>query len=146
MFDALDKAINKDWLLLLARSLIMVLFVLFGWEKLIAFDATESSFASLAVPLPKLATCIAIGVELGFGTAIVVGFLTRPLALLLAAYTFVISFIGHPYWTLCGADYTDTEINFYKNICIVGGFLLLYLTGGGKYAVDELCRRNRKAD
>jgi putative oxidoreductase len=28
------------------------------------------------------------------------------------------------------------EINFYKNISIAGGFLLLFVTGAGKYSVD----------
>ena len=28
--------------------------------------------------------------------------------------------------------------NFYKNLSIMGGFLLLYVTGGGKYAIDAL--------
>jgi len=27
-------------------------------------------------------------------------------------------------------------INFYKNISIIGGFLLLYVTGAGKYSID----------
>jgi putative oxidoreductase len=26
----------------------------------------------------------------------------------------------------------------YKNLSIIGGFLLLYLTGAGKYAIDAL--------
>jgi putative oxidoreductase len=28
---------------------------------------------------------------------------------------------------------------FYKNLSIMGGFLLLYLTGAGKYSIDALC-------
>ena len=90
MLDAPDKAMGHAWLLLIARILMMLLFVLFGWEKLMNFGATANSFAGLGLPLPKLATCVSIVVELGFGLAIVVGFLTRPLALLLAVYTIII--------------------------------------------------------
>jgi len=34
------------------------------------------------------------------------------------------------------ARYADA-INFYKNISIIGGFLLLYVTGAGRYSVDR---------
>ena len=29
--------------------------------------------------------------------------------------------------------------SFYKNLSIMGGFLLLYITGAGKYSIDVLC-------
>ena len=145
MLEALHKPMAKDGLLLVARLLMMVLFVLFGRQKLIGFDATTNSFAGLGLPLPAIAACIAIVVELGFGLAIVFGFLTRPLALLLAAYTIVVGFIGHPYWNMSGAGALDAEINFYKNVSIAGGFLLLYLTGAGRYSLDELAIRERRS-
>jgi putative oxidoreductase len=145
MLDAPDKAMGQAWLLLIARILMMVLFVLFGWEKLMNFAATANSFASLGLPFPRLATCVSIVVELGFGMAIVVGFLTRPLALLLAVYTIITGFIGHQYWTLSGTAQVDAEINFYKNVAIAGGFLLLYLTGPGQYSVDGIHHQDRKA-
>jgi putative oxidoreductase len=28
---------------------------------------------------------------------------------------------------------------FYKNLSIIGGLLLLYVTGAGKYSIDVLC-------
>ena len=28
--------------------------------------------------------------------------------------------------------------SFYKNLSIMGGFLLLYITGAGKYSIDAL--------
>ena len=143
MLDALDKTINKDAVLLLARVLMMVLFVLFGAQKLMEFGATESYFASLGLPLPKLATCLSIFVELGLGIAVLLGFLTRPLALLFAVYTVATGLIGHTYWDLSGAAQVAAEINFYKNVSIAGGFLLLYLTGAGKYSLDALAHRER---
>ena len=35
-----------------------------------------------------------------------------------------------------GAERHANSINFYKNLSIAGGFLLLYVTGAGKYSVD----------
>ena len=133
-----DKAMAKDEILLIARVLMMVLFVLFGWQRLSRFDATVISFADLGLPPPMLTTCCAVGAELGFGVAIAVGFLTRPIAVLLALYTVVIGIIGHPYWSMSGAAEADAKISFFKNVAIAGGLLLLYLTGGGKYSLDEM--------
>jgi hypothetical protein len=39
-------------------------------------------------------------------------------------------------WTMDGDVRYENAINFYKNISIIGGFLLLYVTGGGRYSVD----------
>jgi putative oxidoreductase len=35
-----------------------------------------------------------------------------------------------------GADRSANMINFYKNVSIIGGFFLLYITGAGRYSVD----------
>ena len=62
--------------------------------------------------------------------------LTRPLALLLMLYTLATAIIGHHYWTMTGMNQFEAMINFYKNVSIMGGLLLLYVTGPGKYSID----------
>ena len=66
--------------------------------------------------------------------AVGLGAWTRPLAL----YTLGTALVGHPFWALEGADRDASAINFYKNISIIGGFLLLYVTGPGKYSLDAM--------
>ena len=140
----LDKVIPKDLVLLIARVLLVALFVLFGWQKITAFGSTTNYFASLGVPLPSLAASAAIVIELGVGPAIALGVRTRPLALLFAFYTVACATMGHRFWSLSGAEQLDAEIHFYKNVAIAGGFLLLYLTGAGRFSLDELAHRKRK--
>jgi putative oxidoreductase len=126
----------RDGALLLARVLLSALFLIFGWAKLTDFGATVGDFTRAGVPHPDLATIVAIVMELLVGILIVLGVLTRPLAVLLALYTLGTALIGHPYWTMTGAEQLDAEISFYKNISIIGGLILLYVTGAGRYAVD----------
>jgi putative oxidoreductase len=133
MFGA-DKV--RDPALLVGRILLVVLFLIFGWGKLTNFSGTMSYFEHDGLPLPALATLIAIVMEFLVGVLIVLGVLTRPLALLLALYTLATALIGHPYWTITGAAQLGAEINFYKNISIIGGLVLLYVTGAGRYALD----------
>jgi len=127
---------QKDPVLLIARVLLMVLFILFGWQKLTGFAGAVAYMASVHAPAPTFSAIIAIFIELVLGLCVVVGFYTRPLALLLAVYTFVTALIGHQYWTMEGMAQYDNMIHFYKNISIVGGLLLLNITGPGKFSID----------
>ena len=92
----------------------------------------------LGVPAPALAAAIATFMELPVAFAVAVGAFARPSALLLALYTLGTALIGHRYWTLTGAEQVDSMDGFYKNLGIMGGFLLLYITGAGKYSIDAL--------
>ena len=128
---------KKDELLLAARVLLMILFVLFGWQKLAGFSGTVAYMASTGSPSPELSAVIAVAVALVGGALIAIGFYTRPLALLFAAYTLATALIGHRYWQLQGMDQYVAMINFYKNISIIGGLLLLAVTGPGRYSFDR---------
>jgi putative oxidoreductase len=131
----LDKVSNE--VILLARILLVVLFVLFGWSKLTDFPGTVGYMASTGLPFPELAAIVVVLMEFFVGLAIVLGFCTRPLALLLALYTLGTALIGHHYWTMDGAERMANMINFYKNISIIGGLLLLCVTGPGRYSIDR---------
>lgn len=131
----LDKYRNA--LLLLARVLISVLFVIYGWNKLMGFQGTVGYMTSLGTPLPTLAAAIAVIAELIFGIAIVLGFYTRPLALILAVYTVGTAVIGHAFWGMEGAAAAAATIGFYKNISIAGGFLFLAVAGPGAFSIDR---------
>ncbi len=127
----------RDIVLLIARILLVLLFLIFGWGKLTNYGGTVAYFTQGNVPLPALAGVIAIIAELGAGIAIALGIVTRPVAVLLALYTFATALLGHHYWTMSGPAQAGAEINFFKNISIIGGLLLLYLTGAGRYSVDN---------
>jgi len=126
----------KGGLILIARILLMVLFLIFGWEKLVGFSGTVGYFTQTHVPMPEISAVIAVVMEFFVGIALVLGIFTRPLAILLALYTLGTALIGHPYWTLTGMAQLEAEINFFKNISIIGGLILLYVTGAGSISID----------
>jgi putative oxidoreductase len=129
----------NDELILTARLLLATLFLIFGWRKLRDFSGTISQMVQLGVPTPVAAASVATFMELPVAFAVAVGAFTRPSALLLFLYTLGTALIGHRYWTITGPDYVDSMDSFYKNLSIMGGFLLLYVTGAGKYSIDVLC-------
>jgi len=128
----------NDELILAARLLLATLFLIFGWRKLRDFSGTVSQMVQLGLPTPVLAAGVATFMELPVAFAVAVGAFTRPSALLLFLYTLGTALIGHRYWTMTGADRVEGLDSFYKNLSIMGGFLLLYITGAGKYSIDVL--------
>jgi putative oxidoreductase len=129
----------NDEVVLAARLFLATLFLIFGWRKLRDYSGTVSQMVRDRVPMPVLATGVAIFMELPVAFAVAVGAFTRPSAVLLVLYTLGTSLIEHRYWTITGADQLASMEGFYKNLSIMGGFLLLYVTGAGRYSIDVLC-------
>jgi putative oxidoreductase len=134
---------RSDIVLLLSRVLLVLLYLIFGLQKLVGFAGTVTYMASTGLPAPEIAAVASILIELGFGIAIALGWRTRPLALWMALYALATAFIGHRYWMLRGPEHFENMINFYKNMSIVGGSLLLALTGPGKYSLDNRMKERK---
>ncbi|OHV89492.1 DoxX family protein [Mesorhizobium sp. ORS 3428] len=127
----------RNALLLISRLLLAALFVPSGFQALANIAGTTSYFAGLGLPLP---TIVAWGTglfELIAGLLILVGFLTRIAALLLAAFSIAAAFIGH-----YGQGADDATLAFMhqqmlmKDIAIAGGFLALAMAGAGAWSAD----------
>jgi len=130
---------TDDVVILAARIFLAALFLIFGWRKVRDWPGTLSQMVDDGVPTPVLASAMAIFMELAVAFAVAVGAFTRLSAVLMVFYTLGTSLIEHRYWTGTGPDRVDRMEGFYKNLGIMGGFLLLFVTGAGKYSVDALC-------
>ena len=124
-----DFGQSRHLLLLIARIALVVLFIIFGYPKLTGFNGTVQYMTSLGAPMPMLAAIIAI--------LIVLGFFTRPLAVLFVFYTLGTAVIGHHYWDMTGDAVVPNMINFYKNVSIAGAFILLAIVGPGAISLDR---------
>ena len=133
----------NDAVILAARLFLATLFLIFGWRKLRDYSGTVSQMVQDGAPMPALAAAVAIFMELPVAFAVAVGAFTRPSAVLLAFYTLGTSLIEHHYWTMTGADRIASMEAFYKNLSIIGGFLLLTLLG--RKIFDKFLVRRRRA-
>lgn len=114
----------------------MLLFISSGWDKLMDYSGTSGYMTAVGAPLPQLAAIVAIVMELGVGVALVLGVFTRPLALLMALFILGTAILGHPFWNMEGAERLMNLTQFQKNLSIVGGLLLLAVTGPGRFALQ----------
>jgi putative oxidoreductase len=126
----------QNALALIGRVLIALLFLPSGWSKLTGFAGTVKYIAAKNVPLPEVCAAIAVAVELGLAIALLVGFRTRWVALLMAIFVLVITPIFHNYWGVDAAQVMMQKLNFWKNIAIAGGLLGFAAFGGGTFSID----------
>jgi putative oxidoreductase len=126
----------NDEVILVARLFLAALFLIFGWRKIRDYSGTVSQMAQDRLPLPRLAAAIAIVMERPVSFAIAVGAFTRPLAILMFFYTLGTSLAEHRFWVASGPNRLERMEAFFKNLSIMGGFLLLFVTGAGKYSID----------
>lgn len=133
----LDFGQARHLLLLIGRIALVVLFIIFGYPKLTGFSGTVQYMTSLGTPMPMLTAIIAVVMEVPAAILIVLGFFTRPVAVLFVFYTLGTAIIGHHYWDMTGDAVMPNMINFYKNISIAGAFILLAIVGPGALSLDR---------
>jgi putative oxidoreductase len=122
----------QRYLPVLGRVLLAVLFVMSGISKLTDPAGTIGYIQSAGLPLPNIAYGIALTVELLGGILLIVGYRTRLVALILAAFTVAAAIGFHAHF----AD-QNQMIHFMKNIAITGGLLQIVAFGAGAFSLDS---------
>ena len=122
---------------LVGRVLLALIFITSGWSKLTGFEGTVGYIASKHLPLPQVAAAIAVACELGAGLLLAIGFKARWAGLVLAVFTLAAGFLFHDFWNADAAAKMGQSINFWKNVSIAGGMLMVFAFGPGAYSVDK---------
>ena len=128
--------------LLAARVLLAAMFLVSGHAAFADPAGTAAYFEGLGLPAPQLAARAVMVVELGGGLLLVAGLATRPVALLLAAFSIAASMIGH-----YGQGGGDAALAFLhtqallKDIAVACGQVALAVAGAGPLSLDRLLRR-----
>jgi putative oxidoreductase len=115
-----------------ARLFASAIFIGAGISKLGGYAGTQGYMASMGVPSGLLPLVIAL--ELGGGLALLFGFQTRLVALLLAGFSIIAGLIFHT-----GADQVQ-QIMLMKNFAMAGGLLAFTLFGAGRLSLDGEAR------
>ena len=114
---------------LLGRILLSSLFLASGLGKIAGYAGTAAYMASQGVPGALLP--LVILTEVGGAIAIIAGWQTRIVAVLLAGFTLLAGIIFH-------SNFADQiqMIMFLKNVSITGAMLMLAANGAGRYSLD----------
>jgi putative oxidoreductase len=126
-----------DWAALVGRILLAAIFVMSGVSKIGGFEGTVGEIASKGLPMPQMVAALTILIELGGGILLVLGWKARWAALAIAVFTVLAAFLYHNYWAMTGDEVMPNQINFWKNLSIAGGMLMVLAFGPGRYSVDK---------
>jgi putative oxidoreductase len=126
------KSGSLDWVALLGRILMSVIFIVGGYTKATAPAATMAMMRHHGLPLPGAAYAVALIVEIGVGSLFLVGYRARITALVLAAWCIATALVAHYH-----PGDTGQMIHFMKNVCMAGGLLHVVAFGAGRLSVDR---------
>ena len=116
-------------LALAARFLASAIFISAGFSKLDAgYAGAQAYMASVGRPGELLP--LVIGLEIGGGLVLLLGFQTRLAAFALPAFCIISALLFHS-----GADPMQ-RIMFMKNLAMAGGLLAFTLFGAGRLSLD----------
>lgn len=132
-----DHSLWHNFLILAGRVLIGWLYVESGFRKLLAMDPFIASLTRRNVPWATVWGWIGTLIEFCGGLALLLGAFTRCAALAILVFTIVATLIGHRYWEIAEpAARRMQHSHFLKNLAIMGGILLLFVTRAGRFSVD----------
>ena len=131
----------QDFLLLVGRVMIGWIFIQSGWRKLMDVPAFVKTMPRR--DLTEFLGYVAPPVEFFGGILIVLGCATRYAALLILLFTIIATFSSHRWWNYPEAQQANQHTNFWKNVTMMGGLVLLFVTAGGRFSVDGLLRRRQ---
>lgn len=123
---------------LLGRIGLSLIFIISGWGKLVGYAGTQQYMEAVGIPGALLPLVIAL--ELGGGLAILTGAFTRWIALAFVVFSLASAALFH-------ADLGDAAqaTNFWKNVAMAGGFLMLAAHGAGTLSLDHVWSKRRNA-
>jgi len=140
----LDKFATKsaNVLILIGRILLAWVFVGSAYGAITNFSGSVGYFRSLNVPAPELFTTTAVALEVLMSAGLILGIATRYCAILVFLFVLIATAIAHRYWEYpAGPQQIGQYNNFLKNFSIMGGALLIFVTGGGWFSVDRRLTR-----
>ena len=122
---------------LTGRILLALIFIVSGWGKITGFAGTAGYIASKGMPLPEVMAAGAIAVEFLGGLALLAGFKARWAALAIFLFIIPTTLIFHNPSGLTGQEAQAQMINLMKNLAIMGGMLMVFAFGPGRYSIDK---------
>ena len=135
-------ASTSDLVLLIGRILLGWIFMRSGYGKIFDIPAYAATFPARG--MPAFLAYISVPAEFFGGIALILGFATRYVVLVMVIFMLVATFSSHRYWNFTDAAARRAQdLSFYKNMAILGGFFFLFACGAGRFSVDAWLRKRR---
>ena len=127
--------------ILVARVLMGAIFVLSGIAKLTDPAGAIGHMERSGIPSADVLVYVAAFAEILGGLAVISGFLARVGAIGLVVFLAITTLVMHAFWNFQGQEMIQQNVQFMKNLALMGGLLLLFAVGPGRYSIDARIRR-----
>jgi putative oxidoreductase len=114
---------------LAGRILISIIFLKSGFGKIVDFGLIQQYMVDVGIPATAFILIIAILVEISGGLLVLFGLKARTGAMLLILFLVPTTLIFHPYMT--------DQLQFMKNLAIIGGLVGITVHGSGPISIKE---------
>jgi putative oxidoreductase len=137
--DRADDRIHTEalaWIAPLGRVLFALIFIMSAMGH---FSGKLVPYAAAAgVPMAQIAVPVAGMLALLGGISVLLGWQTRIGALMLVLFLVPVTLFMHRFWGLPDAQMAQMQqVNFLKNLALLGGALLLFYFGPGPMSLDH---------
>lgn len=134
----------KDLIDLLGRALLAFIFLYEAYDSIFYFQATKEKMTAYGLNWQQdFVLVAAIILLLLGGTLLLIGYRTGFAMFILLCYWIPVTFIVHSFWNDPEPTRRLESIMFMKNLAIVGGMLMVWANGTGKYSVKRLFATTR---
>ncbi|MEG3436880.1 DoxX family protein [Pannus brasiliensis CCIBt3594] len=115
---------------LFGRIFLSAIFLKSGWDKLLDPNSTVQYMSAKGIPFANILIIPTIGVLLAGGLSVLLGYKAKLGAWLLIGFLVPATLIFH-------TRFPEEEIDFLKNLGLMGGLLTLVTYGAGKWSLDR---------
>ena len=130
-------AVRDGALPLAARLLLVAEFAIAVNGKIQGWSGQEAYMAAHGMRFVAPLLAAALAIELLGSLCLVLGIEARLAAAILCVYLGIVSVTLHNFWRMSGTAAGANQTQFFKNLGIMGGLLLLALHGPGAWTVQR---------
>ena len=129
----------KDVIDLIGRILISIIFLYEAYDTMFYYEETKAIMTSYDVNwkqdllLVGSIICLVLG-----GLLLLLGYRPGLGSFLILLYGIPVTFIAHSFWNDPPEMQRLEAILFMKNLAIIGGLMLVYVNGSGRFSVRRL--------
>ncbi len=115
-------------MMVVGRVLLGIYFLLPGLGKILTYSDNIILLTSKGVPLTPIALPLTILIEVILGAMLIFDRYIKMSSMILFALTLLINIFIHDFWNLSGIMQSHEAQNFYKNMGVAAGLLILAST------------------
>ena len=134
----------KDVTDLIARVFISLIFLFEAYDSIKYFKSTKALMTEYGITWQQdFLLSGAIFLLILGGILVLIGYRSGFGAILLLLYWVPVTFIVHSWWNDPIEIQREESIEFMKNIAIIGGLLMIFVNGSGRFSIRRLFATTR---